>query len=339
MLPTVDLGHRVIERRTFLGMIAGGLLAAPLVVEAQQAGKVYRIGYFSTFPQASENPHWAAFVEGLRNHGYVEGKNLQIERRSSEGQVERLPGLAAELVALSLSVIVTTATGPTRAMKEATVTVPIVFVGVANPVGLGLVTSLARPGGNVTGLTSIEWEAFTAKQFQIIKDALPTASRVAILVNPTSQMHAMTLFQEQAAADRLNVKLQIVEARNGGDLEGAFAAAKRGRADLVHVYGDPVTFTHRAQLAELGLKHRLPTMHFYREAVEAGGLLSFGSYWPLINRNAGTYVDKILKGAKPADLPVAQPTKYELLINLKTAKALGLTIPPSLLQRADQVIE
>ena len=225
------------------------------------------------------------------------------------------------------------------AVKEATVTVPIVFVGVANPVGLGLVTTLARPGGNVTGLTSIEWEAFTAKQFQIIKDALPTASRVAILLNPTIRKHAMTLPQEQAAADRLNVRLQIVEAQNGGDLEDAFAAAKRGRADLVHVYGDPVTFTHRATIAELALKHRLPTMHVYREAVEAGGLLSFGSYWPLIYRNAGTYVDKILKGAKPADLPVAQPTKYELVINLKTAKALGLTIPPSLLQRADQVIE
>jgi putative tryptophan/tyrosine transport system substrate-binding protein len=328
-----------VDRRAFLGTLTGGLLATPLTAEAQQAGKVYRIGYFSTFPQASDNPHWAAFVEGLRNHGYVEGKNLQIERRSSAGQVERLPGLAAELVALGLSVIVTTATGPTRAMKEATGTVPIVFVGVADPVGLGLVTSLARPGGNVTGLAGIEWEAFTAKQFQVIKEALPTTSRVAILTNPTNPMHAMTLPQEQAAADRLNVKLQLVEARNVGDLESAFAAAKRERADLLHVYGDPVTFTHRARIAELALKHRLPTMHFFREAVEAGGLLGLGPDWPLLFRNGGAYVDKILKGAKPADIPVAQPTKYELVINLKTAKALGLTIPPSLLQRADQVIE
>jgi putative ABC transport system substrate-binding protein len=278
-------------------------------------------------------------VEGLRNHGYVEGKNLQIERRFSGGQEESLPGPAAELVALGLSVIVTTGPAASKAAKEATTTIPIVFVGVANPVGLGLVTSLARPGGNVTGLASIEWEAFTAKQLQVIKEALPRASRVAILVNPTNEMHPMTLRQEQAAAERLNVKLQLVEARNVADLDSAFAAAKRERADLVHVYGDPLAFTYRAQIAELAMKHRLPTMHYYREAVVAGGLISLGPDWPLISRNAGSYVDKILKGTKPSDIPVAQPTKYELVINLKTAKALGVTIPRSLLLQADQVIE
>jgi putative ABC transport system substrate-binding protein len=191
----------------------------------------------------------------------------------------------------------------------------------------------------VTGLASIEWEAFTAKQLQIIKEALPRASRVAILTNPTNPMHARTLPQEHAAADRLGVKLQLVEASNVDDLEGAFAAAKRQHADLVHVYGDTFITAQRARVAELSIKYKLPTMHFSRGAVEAGGLLSLGPDWLLLHRNAGTYVAKILKGAKPADLPVAQPTKYELVINLKTAKALGLTIPPSLLGRADEVIQ
>ena len=327
------------DRRAFLGALASGLITAPLAAEAQPAGKVYRIGTLATFPPKPQDGMWKSFEQSLRDHGYVEGRNLHIERRFSEGRAERLPILAAELVELGVAVIVTSGTGPNRAMKAATATIPIVFHGVADPVGLGLVASLTRPGGNATGLASVEWEAFTAKQLQVIKEALPRASRVAILVNPTNEMHPMTLRQEQAAAERLNVKLQLVEARNVADLDSAFAAAKRERADLVHVYGDPLVFTYRAQVAELAMKHRLPTMHFYREAVVAGGLISLGPDWPLISRNAGSYVDKILKGTKPSDIPVAQPTKYELVINLKTAKTLGLTIPRSLLLQADQVIE
>jgi putative ABC transport system substrate-binding protein len=329
----------VIDRRTFLAGTGAVLLAAPLAAEAQQAGKVWRIGSLYMYPPSPQDGMWKSFVQSLRDHGYIEGQNLHIEQRSAEGRAERLPILAAELVQLGVSVIVTNGLGPSRAAKEATATIPIVFLEVGDPVGLGLVASLARPGGNVTGLASIEWEAFTAKQLQIIKEALPRASRVAILTNPTNPMHAMTLPQEHAAAGRLGVKLQLVEASNVDDLERAFAAAKRQHADLVHVYGDTFLSAQRARVVELSLKYKLPTMHLSRGAVEAGGLLGLGPDWLLLYRNAGTYVAKILKGAKPADLPVEQPTKYELVINLKTAKALGLTIPPSLLGRADEIIQ
>ena len=210
---------------------------------------------------------------------------------------------------------------------------------VADPIGMGLVTNLARPGGNVTGLATIEWEASTAKQLEIIKEALPKSSRIAILMNPTNPMHVRSLPQAQAAADMLRVKLQRLEARNPAELETAFEAATRERADLLWVLGDPLTLDQRAHIAELAMRHRLPTMHFFREAVEARGLLGFGPDLPHIWRNVGKYVDKILKGAKPGDIPVEQPTKYELVVNLKTAKALGLTIPQSILLRADEVIE
>jgi putative tryptophan/tyrosine transport system substrate-binding protein len=282
----------VLDRRAFLATLGGGLFVAPLAAEAQPAaGQVYRIGFFSTFPvEPQKNPIWNAFVEGLRALGYVEGKNLQIERRAG-GQAEQLPVVAAELVALGLSVIVALGPGPSRAATRATATVPIVFIGVADPVGLGLVASLARPGGNVTGLASVEWEGFTAKQLQVIKETLPKASRVALLMNSSNEMIVKVVPQEQAAADKLGIKLQVVEAREVGDLESAFAAAKRGQADLVHVYGDPLTFVHRVRIAELALKHRLPTMHYYRDAVEAGGLLSLGPDWSLLSRNAGKSVE------------------------------------------------
>ena len=326
------------DRRSFISTVAGALLAAPLGAEAQQAEKVYRVGFLDMFPTSYPGPNSDAFVQGLREAGYVEGQNLNIERRFAEGKAERLPSLAADLVRLGVSLIITTGVPPSLAARDATGTVPIVFVGVADPIGVGLVANLARPGGNVTGLASIEWEAFTAKQLQIIKEALPKTSHVAILMNPTNRMHSLTLPQEQAAADRMRVRLQLVEAREAGDLEGAFEAMARERADFLHVWGDPLTYAHRARIAELAMKHRLPTMHFFRDAVAAGGLLGFGPNWPHTWRGVGKYVDKILKGAKPADIPVEQPTRYELTINLKTAKALGLTLPPSLLQRADEVI-
>jgi putative ABC transport system substrate-binding protein len=314
-------------------------LTAVVAAVAQPAAKVYRIGYLGTFPPDPQGVNWSALVRGLRERGYVEGQNLHIERRFSDGNSDRLPALVAELLGLRVSLIVTSAPGPSRAAKEATATIPIVFVGVGDPVGLGLVTSLARPGGNVTGLTSIEWETFTAKQLEILKEALPNISRVAILMNPTNRSHSQTLPQAQAAARKSQMSLQLVEARDAGDLDRAFEAATRGRADVLHVWGDALTHSQRSRIAELAMKHRLPTLHFFREAVEGGGLLSFGPDWSHVYGNVGTYVDKILKGTRPADLPVAQPTKYELTVNLKTAKALGLTIPPSLLLRADHVIE
>jgi putative tryptophan/tyrosine transport system substrate-binding protein len=325
-----------VDRRAF---IAGtvGLLAAPLAVEAQQPGKVYRIGFLATFPAApgGPNPLGDAFLDGLREHGYVEGQNLTIERRFSEGKADRLPALVADLLRLDVRLIVASAPGPSLAAKAGTTTVPIVFVGVADPIGTGLVASLAWPGGNVTGLATIEWEAFSAKQLQVSKEALPRASRIAILMNPTNRMNALILPQMQAAARTLGVNLQLVEARDVSELERAFEDAVRGRADVLQVLGDPLTFTHRARLAELAMKHRLPTMHFFREAVEVGGLLGFGPIQTQMYRNAAKFIDKILKGTKPGDIPVEQPTKYEFVINLKTAKALGLTA----LARADEVIQ
>ena len=313
------------------------LLAAPLAVHAQQPGKVYRIGTLGV--PAPRDPLGDAFLDGLREHGYVEGQNLTIERRFSEGKADRLPALVADLLRLDVQLIVATSVSNSLAAKAATTTVPIVFVAVADPIGMGLVASLARPGGNVTGLATIEWEAFAAKQLQIVKEAVPRASRIAILTNPTNRMHAWTLPQTEAAARTLGVTLQVVEARDVSELERAFDDAVRGRADVLHVYGDPLTIGQRARLAELAMKHRLPTMHFFREAVEAGGLLSFGPIQTQLFRNAAKFVDKILRGTKPGDIPVEQPTKYEFVINLKTAKALGLTIPPAVLARADEVIQ
>jgi putative tryptophan/tyrosine transport system substrate-binding protein len=315
-----------------------GLLSLALAAASQSPEK-HRIGYLATFPDDPKHPIQEAFIGGLRDHGYIEGRNLSIERRFSYGRPERLPDLVTDLLRLDVSLIIAIAPGPSRAAKDATATVPIVFVTVADPIGMGLVTNYRRPGGNVTGLATIEFEAFTAKQLEIIKEALPKASRIAILMNPTNPVHARTLPQAQAAADMLRVKLQRLEARDAAELATAFEAASRARADLVNVYGDPLTLDQGARIAELAMRHRLPTMHFFREAVEAGGLLGFGPDLPHIWRNVGKYVDKILKGAKPGDIPVEQPTKYELVVNLKIAKALGLTIPQSLLLRADQVIE
>ena len=262
--------------RVLVLSLALALLVAPLAVHAQQPGKVYRIGFLAPFPPAPGGPDrlGVAFLDGLREHGYVEGQNLTIERRYSEGKADRLPALVADLLRLDVQLIVAISVSPSLAAKAATTTVPIVFVAVADPIGTGLVASLARPGGNVTGLATIEWEAFTAKQLQVIKETLPRASRIAILMNPTNRMHALTLPQEQAAARTLGVTLQLVEARDASELERAFEDAVRGRADLLHVHGDPLTFTQRARIAELAMKHRLPTMHFFREAVEAGGLIS-----------------------------------------------------------------
>ena len=328
-----------VHRRDFL-IAAGALLAAPLAAEAQQAAKVPRIGYLTTSlgvsPQRPE-----AFRQGLRDLGYVEGRNLVIEYRDAEGKVDRLPALAAELVALKVDVIVTGAsTLAARVAKEATRTIPIVFAA-GDPVGSGLVTSLARPGGNVTGLSAFAPE-LVGKRLELLKQAVPGVSRVAVLWQPGAfgeRTEKDTLKRAEVAARDLGVPLQFVEARGPADFDRAFSDMTRARAGALTVLASNMFNSERRRLVDLAAEKRLPAVYSARELVDAGGLMSYGANLAELNRRAATYVDRILKGAKPADLPVEQPTKFELIINLKTAKALGLTIPPSLLLRADQVIE
>jgi putative tryptophan/tyrosine transport system substrate-binding protein len=329
----------VVTRRAFIGTLAGGLLAAPLTPGAQQAAKIPRIGYLAVQPAANPHLH-EAFRQGLRDLGYVEGRNVVIEYREAEGKPERLPALAAELVALKVDVIVAQPTVAAMAAKQATRTLPIVFP-VADPVTSGLVTSLARPGGNVTGLTNVAPD-LVGKGLELLKQAVPGVSRVAGLWQPGALPERTTkdmLKEAEVAARALGVRLQFVEARGLDDFDRAFSEMTRARAGALTVLGGSVFFSERRRLVDLVAKNRLPAVYPWREGVEAGGLMAYGPDLADLFRRAATYVDKILKGAKPADLPVQQPTKFELVINLKTAKALGLTIPPSLLQRADQVIE
>jgi len=327
----------VIDRRTFLACTGAVLLAAPLAAEAQQAGRVWRIGMLL----ASDSPtlNVEAFRQELRKLGYVEGRNILIEYRWHEGKVDRLPALADELVNLKPDLILVAGVQPTLALKAATTTVPIVFAGTADPVGMGLVSSLAHPGGNLTGFATLVPEDFGAKQVQLLKEAVPAAARMAVLIHPENPMHRAYLPQTVAAAKKLNIRLQILEVQTPNDLDSAFAAATRERADAMQVYGDLIFSAHRTQIVALAAKSRLPVLYLYKADVVAGGLMSYGPILSDVLRRAATYVDKILKGAKPGDLPVEQPTKFELVINLKTAKALGLTIPQSLLLRADEVIE
>jgi ABC-type uncharacterized transport system substrate-binding protein len=330
----------VIERRAFISAMAGGLLAAPCSAEAQQAAaKVPRIGFLALY--ASANPRLReAFLQGLRDLGYVEGRNVVIEYRSAEGKLERLPALAAEVVALKVDVIVTGGGTPTAlAVKEATRTLPIVFTSATDPVTDGLVTSLAHPGGNVTGLSNLAPE-LVGKCLEQLKEAVPQVSLIAVLWQPGAVGGRTDMLKPaEVAARALGVRLQIVEARGPADFDRAFSDMTRARAGALAVLGSAIFNSERRRLVDLAAKHRLPTVHTSRDFVDAGGLMTYGPNLADLFRRAAAYVDKILKGTKPGDLPVEQPTKFELLINLKTAKALGLTIPPSLLQRADQVIE
>jgi putative ABC transport system substrate-binding protein len=327
------------ERRTFLGILGSGLLAAPLMAEAQPAGKLYRIGYLAG-GSATANPSFAeAFRQGLRELGWVEGQNIAIEYRFAEGRLDRLPDLAAELVRLKVDIIVATPTPAAVAARNATRTIPIVMRGVGDPVGLGLVERLARPGGNVTGLSYTVGTETIGKGLELLMEAVPSVGRVAVLSNPANPIHAHGVDSVKAVARSLGLQLQLLEARGPEGFDGAFAAMTRERAGALLVIADSMFDSHKARLGDLAVKSRLPSMHGYREVVEAGGLMSYGPSFPPQFRQAATYVDKILKGAKPGDLPVEQPTKFELVINLKTAKALGLTIPPSLLLRAGEVIE
>jgi putative ABC transport system substrate-binding protein len=324
--------------RRLLILLTLGLLVAPLAAEAQPPTKVYRIGSLAgTTPRRDQNVE--AFLEAMRARGYIEGQHLVLEARGAAGQYERFPALVAELVRLPVDVLLVPNTPAALAAKHATTTIPIVMVGIGDPVGSGLVASLARPGGNVIGLSVLRPEP-VEKQLEFLKDLLPTVSRVAVLWNPANPSGALTVRAAEVAAQALGVQLHLVEARGPEAFDRAFAAMTRAHAGALLVSGDPLFVQHRRRLAELVATSRLPTMHQIqcRAFGEAGGLLCYGPSLVDVWRRAATYVDKILNGAKPADLPVEQPTKFELVINLKTAQALGLTIPPHVLLQATEVI-
>ena len=329
------------RRRAGLALLLGPLTfgAIPLAAEAQQAGKVYRIGYLSTPTRASVENGLQAFLRALQELGWVEGQNLIIEYRWADGNVERLPDLAAELVRRKVDVIVAPAGSAALAAKNATSSIPIVMIFPSDPVEMGLVASLSRPRGNITGTTYTAGSEIFGKQLQLLKETIPHATRVAILWNPADPSFATQKREVEAAARSLRIHLQYVEARGPDEFDRAFAAMARERADALLVGGTSTFLAHRTRIAELAVKGRLPTMCNFREIVEAGGLMAYAVNMPDFVGHAAVYVDKILKGAKPADLPIEQPTNFELTINLKTAKALGLTIPQSVLARADTVIQ
>jgi len=332
-----------VERRAFLGAVTGALLAAPLAAGAQQAAK-YRIGLLALTtlgPAARDSATrelLEAFPEGLRSYGWIQNQNITIERRYADGP-ERYPEVASELVALRPDVLATGLGEPAvLALKDATKTIPIVMLVSADPVRAGLVASLSHPGGNVTGMSILAAE-MGGKRLEILKQALPRAARVTVLWNAAYQGKSDEFQDTQATAVALKVTLKSIEIRGTQDIEPALSTLGRDRPDAIVVFADPLTAAHRRRFTEQALKLRLPMISELREFTQAGALLSYGASLPDLFRRAAGLVDKILRGAKPADLPVEQPTKFELVINLKTAKALGLTIPPSLLARADQVIE
>jgi putative ABC transport system substrate-binding protein len=316
------------------------LLALPLAADAQQqAGKVYRIGVLANALETADGPLFEAFLDGLAKLGYVEDQNIVIEWRSSEGDMERLPGMAADLVRSKVDLIVAMSLQPARAAAAATKTIPVVFVVAADPVGQGLVPDLARPGGNITGLATYVPGEISGRVLQLLREATIKLSRLGVLTNPADPVHRDLMSRAlPGAAQKAGVTLLPFDVQSLSDLQRAFDAAVRERADALYVLGGVFTFVHRARIVALAAKSRLPAIYTSRGAVAAGGLMSYGPSLRDLFRRAATYVDRILKGAKPGELPVEQPTRFELAINLKTARALGLTIPPSLLQRAEEVI-
>jgi putative ABC transport system substrate-binding protein len=317
--------------------LALSLLVAPLAPEAQPPTHVHRIGALSSQATPGRSPFVEAFLEGMHALGYVEGQHFVLKYRGAAGHYERLPALAAELVQLKPEVIVAQGTPAALAAKDATTTIPIVMVGVGDPVGSGLVASLTRPGGNITGL-SVLGSDLVGKELEFLKAVLPTVSRVAVLWNPANPAHALMVREADVAAQQLGLQLHRVEVRSPDAFDSAFAAMTRAHAGALLALDDNIFFEHRSRLAELAAMSHLPTMHQARALVEAGGLISYGVSRPDGWRRGATYVDKILKGAKPADLPLEQPMKFELVINLKTADALGLTIPPTVLFQATEII-
>ena len=314
------------------------LMISGAIAEAQQPNKIPRLGYLAASTPSANSTRVDAFRQGLRELGYVEGKNIVIEFRFAEGKLDRVPALAAELVRLKVDVIVTAGPTDTRAAKEATNTIPIVMTQDSDPVGSGFIASLARPGGNITGLSTLSPE-LSGKQLELLKETVPKLSLIAVLETSTEPGNAQALREVELAAEAFKVKLQYLDVRAATDIDAAFRAASKGRAEALLVLGSPILNAQRRQIIDLAVKSRLPTIYGKPEYVEDGGLIYYGTNYNDLFRRAATYVDKILKGAKPADLPVEQPTKFELVINLKSAKQIGLTIPQSVLYRADKVIK
>jgi putative ABC transport system substrate-binding protein len=326
-------------RKTFANVaLCALLLALSFPARAQQPAKVPRIGFLTTVSPSTISDRVEAFRQGLRELGYVEGKNIVIEWRYAEGKADRVLGLAAELVRLKVDLIVTTGPSVTGSAKKATSTIPIVMEQDPDPVGNGFVASLARPGGNITGLATLAPE-LSGKRLELLKEIFPRLSRVAVFGTSTNPGNAQALRETEVAAGAFGVMLQYLDVGDPKDIETAFRAATKGRADAVVALASPVFVSQRTQLADLAVKSRLPTIYDRREFVDDGGLMCYGTNFADLSRRAATYVDKILKGAKPADLPVEQPIKFELIINLKAAKQIGLTIPPNVLVRADKVIK
>jgi ABC-type uncharacterized transport system substrate-binding protein len=322
-------------RLTALAALAPALLAAPLETEAQPT-KIPRIGYIGNGDPTTGRPTLEAFRQGLRELGWIEGQSITIEYRWAEGNPDRLPALATELVQAKVDVIVLSGTPAIRAGREATRTIPIVFVSLADPVTLGVIANLARPGGNMTGVAS-QFEELITKQLQLLKETVPKVSRVALLHH--AEIAPTVLSEADTAARRLGLRARAVKASGGVEFESAFTTMRRERAEAIHVLPSPFFNAHRGQLIELIAKHRLPAMFEFKTYVQDGGLISYGPSIIEMHRGMAGYVVRILKGAKPGDLPIERATKFELVINLKTAKALGLTIPPAVLARADEVIQ
>ena len=329
----------MIDRRTFLTGTGAVLFAAPRAAETQSQARPARVGFVEAGSLSANRHFLDAFRQGLRDLGYVEGQSIVIEDRWADGRSERFPALIAELIRLKVDVIVQASTSGALAAKKATSTIPVVFWGVSDPVGIGLVATLGRPGGNMTGLVLGFEDGLAGKWVELLREAVPKVSHLAVLWNPEAGGAEGRVKELRTAAGVLNLTPHIFEARNVNEFEGAFAAMARAHLGGLIVVPDPLTLRHRDQVVRLAAQTRLPATYGFPEFARAGGFIAYGPSVADQARRAAAYVDKILKGAKPADLPVEQPTKFELVINLKTAKALGLTIPPSLLGRADEIIQ
>jgi putative ABC transport system substrate-binding protein len=325
------------RRREFITLLGGAAAAWPLAARAQQPGKLPTIGFLGAGTASAMSQWTAAFVQRLRELGWVEDRTIAIHYRWAEGRTERLAEIAAEFVRLKVDVIVTNSAAPVVAAQQATSVIPIVIASAADPVGTGLVASLARPGGNVTGL-SIQMTDLAGKRLELLREVVPGLRRLAIMVNSGASAASLEMDEAQAAAKMLGLDIAAFEIRRAEDIAPAFEALK-GRAEALYVVADPLITSNRLRINILALGARLPTMHSFREHVEAGGLMSYGANFPDLFRRAAEFVDKILRGTKPADIPVEQPTKFDLVINLTTAKALGIDVPATLLARADEVIE
>jgi putative ABC transport system substrate-binding protein len=326
------------RRREFI-LLTGSAALCSFSADAQQAGRVTRIGYLGVTSPSDRPPLLDTFRQRLRQLGWIEGHNIVIDYRFAEGRLDRLPELAAELVRLNVDVIVSLGTQGVTAARNATKTIPIVMIGVRDPVGIGLIASLARPGGNVTGVSGSAGLEIVAKQLELLKETVPEIRHVAILSNPANAYHQLAINELNVAAQSLGVQLQLLEAQGPNEFDSAVAAMAKEHVGGLLVLSDVIFNDHRARLVDLAAINRLPTAYGIRESVEAGGLMSYGPSFVDFYRRSTAYVDKILKGDKPADLPVEQPTQFELVINLRTAKMLGIEIPPTLLSRADEVIE